>query len=43
MPWLSPEKIIDLFDTPLAYAYFVADYEDVKAMFEEVKYDLADQ
>lgn len=43
MPWLSPEKIIDLFDTPLAYADFVADYEDVKAMFEEVKYDLADQ
>lgn len=39
--WLKPQKIISLFEG-VDYLEFLADYEDTKAMFEEIKYELAD-
>ena len=40
--WVRPEKILELFDSPQEYKRFVADYEDQKAMLDEIKSELAD-
>ncbi|MBL8122447.1 transposase [Candidatus Saccharibacteria bacterium] len=42
-PWVRPRKILDLFESPTTYTEFMDDYEDVKQMLEEIKYDLADR
>lgn len=39
--WLDPSSILDLFNGD-SYEDFVADYEDHKAMLDEIKYSLAD-
>lgn len=39
--WVKPKKILDLFDTQKEYEDFVADYEDNKAMIDELKHELA--
>jgi hypothetical protein len=40
--WVRPEKITSLYE-PGTYGKFLADYEDHKAMIEEIKYELADK
>ena len=40
--WLKPLRILDLFEGD-DYRQFVSDYEDHKAMLDEIKYDLADK
>lgn len=39
--WFKPEKILELFDGE-SYLEFMKDYEDHKAMLDEIKYELAD-
>ena len=41
--WLKPDKIIQMFSSAEEYTDFVADYEEMKEMFVEIKYQLADQ
>lgn len=40
--WVRPGKITSLYE-PDTYGKFLADYEDHKAMIEEIKYELADK
>ncbi|MFT4532650.1 MAG: putative transposase [Candidatus Saccharimonadales bacterium] len=41
--WLEPNPILELFNNDAdEYLRFVSDYEDHKAMLDELKYDLAD-
>lgn len=40
--WLKPDKIESLFADKTAYLQFLRDYEEHKAILEEVKYNLAD-
>lgn len=40
--WINPERILDLFDGgPMEYIRFMRDYEDYKAMLDEIKSELA--
>lgn len=41
-PWLQPKKITDLFISTKSYLTFLEDYEEHKAMLEEIKHELAD-
>ena len=41
--WLKTDLILDIFTTRLAYFNFVADYEEMRDMLAEMKYQLADQ
>jgi len=40
--WVRPERILEVFDGN-SYEEFLQDYEDQKAMLDEIKYDLADR
>jgi hypothetical protein len=39
--WLQPQRIIELFSGREAYAEFVSDYEEAKAMLDRIKHELA--
>ncbi len=39
--WIHPEHILELFPSPQKYLVFLEDYEDVKKMYDEIKWDLA--
>lgn len=40
--WINPKKIMSIFrDNPHVYMSFVRDYEDQKALLDELKYELA--
>jgi len=41
--WLQPTRITELFTSTNEYEIFVADYEDYKDMFDEIKHKLADK
>jgi putative transposase len=41
-PWIKPQRILELFDNQSAYMDFVKDYEEQKAILDELKYELAD-
>jgi len=41
--WLNPKPILGMFDSRLEYKEFVADYEEMRDMLAEMKYELADQ
>ena len=41
--WLHTIKILDLFASRQNYMEFVADYEEMRDMMSELKYQLADQ
>ncbi|MBL8121754.1 transposase [Candidatus Saccharibacteria bacterium] len=39
--WIQPQRITELFSSPKEYLAFLEDYEDVKKMYDEIKWDLA--
>lgn len=39
--WFQPERVTNLFLSPQAYSEFVADYEDNKAVLDEIRNELA--
>ncbi|QQS20077.1 transposase [Candidatus Saccharibacteria bacterium] len=39
--WIQPARILELFAGPQGYMTFLEDYEDVKKMYDEIKWDLA--
>jgi REP element-mobilizing transposase RayT len=39
--WLRPKRMLELFDGPVAYEQFVADYEENKKMIDILKHELA--
>jgi putative transposase len=39
--WLNPTRVLDFFSGPQSYLSFIEDYEDVKKMHDEIKWDLA--
>lgn len=41
--WLKNERILQLFDNRNEYVEFVSDYEEQKAIIDELKYQLADR
>lgn len=41
-PWVRPDRVLALFDGD-DYLAFLEDYEDQKAIFDELKYELADR
>jgi len=41
--WLRPDKVLDLFASRQAYIEFAANYEELHAMFSDLKHSLADQ
>lgn len=41
--WLSTKYILSMFDSREEYMEFVSDYEEMRDMFAEIKYQLADQ
>ncbi len=41
--WLDKDKIVGLFSEASDYKQFLQDYEEHKAMLDELKYELADQ
>ncbi len=40
--WLKPEAILSLFESGAAYVAFLEDYENHKAMLDQIKHELAD-
>ena len=41
--WLRPERVLELFKSPAAYAEFVADYEENKKLIDIFKKELANE
>ena len=39
--WISPERILELFSSRHTYMEFVADYKDIRDVYEEIKHELA--
>lgn len=39
--WIKPDRIKNLFSNPREYVEFLEDYEDIKMMWDEIKYELA--
>ena len=39
--WINTKRVLEQFPTPKSYMDFLEDYEDVKKMYDEIKWDLA--
>lgn len=39
--WINTSHVLDMFENPTSYLRFLEDYEDVKKMYDEIKWELA--